>query len=69
MARIWRCQDRRFLTAVVNFLIVAAALYFCIVMPINKFNEKRAAKLELEEEEEDPQVALLKEIRDAIAAK
>jgi len=58
-----------FLTAVVNFLIVAAALYFCIVMPINKFNEKRAAKLELEEEEEDPQVALLKEIRDAIAAK
>lgn len=58
-----------FLTAVVNFLIVAAALYFCIVMPINKFNEKRAAKLEIEEEEEDPQVALLKEIRDAIAAK
>lgn len=58
-----------FITAVVNFLLIAGALYFCIVMPINKFNEKRAANLELEEEEEDPQVALLKEIRDAIAAK
>ncbi|MFC6354196.1 large conductance mechanosensitive channel protein MscL [Rothia nasimurium] len=60
-----------FLTAVVNFLIVAAALYFCIVMPINKFNERRAAKLDLEEkvEEEDPQVALLKEIRDALTVK
>lgn len=60
-----------FLTAVVNFLIVAAALYFCIVMPVNKFNERRAAKLDLEEEieEEDPQVALLKEIRDALTVK
>ena len=60
-----------FLTAVVNFLLVAAALYFCIVMPINKFNERRAAQLDLEEEvdEEDPQVALLKEIRDALTVK
>lgn len=60
-----------FLTAVVNFLLIAAALYFCIVMPINKFNERRAAKLDLEEEveEEDPQVALLKEIRDALTVK
>lgn len=60
-----------FLTAVVNFLLIAAALYFCIVMPINKFNERRAAKLDFEEEveEEDPQVALLKEIRDALTVK
>lgn len=60
-----------FLTAVVNFLLIAAAVYFCIVMPINKFNEARAAKLSLDEEveEEDPQVALLKEIRDALANK
>ncbi|MDO4898084.1 MAG: large conductance mechanosensitive channel protein MscL [Rothia sp. (in: high G+C Gram-positive bacteria)] len=60
-----------FLTAVVNFLLIAAAVYFCIVTPINKLNERRAAKLGLddEEEDEDPQVALLKEIRDALAAK
>lgn len=58
-----------FITAVVNFLIVAAALYFCIVMPINKLNERRARKLGTEsetEEAEDPQLVLLKEIRDAI---
>lgn len=60
-----------FITAVVNFLIVAAALYFCIVMPINKMNERRAAKLgteDLADEAEDPQLVLLKEIRDAISA-
>lgn len=59
-----------FITAVVNFLLVAAALYFCIVMPINTMNERRAAKLKVEEEveEEDPQVALLKEIRDSLVA-
>lgn len=59
-----------FLTAVVNFLLIAAAVYFCIVVPINSMNERRAAKLGLEEtEEEDPQVVLLKEIRDALNAK
>ncbi|KTR39355.1 MULTISPECIES: large conductance mechanosensitive channel protein MscL [Rothia] len=59
-----------FLTAVVNFLIIAAALYFCIVMPINKMNEARARKLGLEDEEPavDPQVALLTEIRDSLVA-
>ena len=39
-----------FLTAVVNFLLIAAALYFCIVLPINKMNEARARKLGLEDE-------------------
>lgn len=63
-----------FLTAVVNFLLIAAALYFCIVMPINKFNERRQQKLSPEEEiaeaaEADPQVQLLKEIRDSLAAR
>ena len=60
-------QVGAFLTAVVNFLLVAAALYFCIVMPINKFNASRAT--EAKEEEEDAQVALLKEISDALAKK
>ncbi|MDN5639828.1 MAG: large conductance mechanosensitive channel protein MscL [Actinomycetia bacterium] len=59
-----------FLTAVVNFLIIAAALYFCIVMPINKMNEARARKLGLEDEEPavDPEIALLTEIRDSLVA-
>ena len=56
-----------FLTAVVNFLLIAAALYFCIVMPINAMNARRARKLGLEEEDEtEPEVALLTEIRDAL---
>ncbi|MCP3424897.1 large conductance mechanosensitive channel protein MscL [Rothia sp. AR01] len=58
------------LTAVVNFLIVAAAIYFCIVLPINKLNERRRRRLGLQSEEEgDPQVALLTEIRDALVAR
>lgn len=58
-----------FLTAVVNFLLIAAALYFCIVMPINAMNARRARKLGLEEEEEgDPEVVLLTEIRDALVS-
>ncbi len=59
-----------FITAVINFLLIAAALYFCIVMPINKMNERRNAKLGVEEEveEEAADVALLKEIRDALVA-
>lgn len=48
-----------FLTAVVNFLLIAAALYFCIVMPIKKFNERRAAKLNLKEEAEEEDPSLL----------
>lgn len=56
-----------FLTALVNFLLIAAALYFCIVMPINAMNARRARKLGLEEEDEtEPEVALLTEIRDAL---
>ncbi|MFW0107835.1 large conductance mechanosensitive channel protein MscL [Rothia sp. P7181] len=59
-----------FLTAVVNFLLIAAAVYFAIVTPINKMNERRAAKIaagEEDEEEVDPQIVLLKEIRDALS--
>ncbi|GAA2172251.1 hypothetical protein GCM10009784_01950 [Arthrobacter parietis] len=57
-----------FLTAVVNFLLIAAAVYFVIVMPMNKLIERRDRKLNLEEkvEEVDPQVALLTEIRDSL---
>ncbi|WP_129656407.1 large conductance mechanosensitive channel protein MscL [Rothia halotolerans] len=56
------------LTALVNFLIVAAAIYFFIVLPINKLDERRRRRLGLgpKEEEVDPQVELLMEIRDAL---
>ncbi|MGP9659990.1 large conductance mechanosensitive channel protein MscL [Arthrobacter sp. AOP36-C1-22] len=56
------------LTAVVNFLLVAAAIYFVVVMPMNRMIERRNARLGIlpEEEEVDPQVLLLTEIRDSL---
>jgi large conductance mechanosensitive channel len=59
------------LTAVVNFLLVASALYFIIVAPMNRLIEHRNRKLGIgqdakKEAAEDPQIALLKEIRDAL---
>ena len=64
-------NDIRFgvlLTALVNFLLVAAAVYFAIIMPMNKLIEARNRRLGITpaEEEVDPQVALLTEIRDAL---
>jgi len=58
------------LTAVVNFLLIAAAIYFVIVMPMNKLIELRDRKLGIGKKDEetpvDPQIALLTEIRDAL---
>src|SRR5699024_9252244 len=51
------------LTAIVNFLLIAAAVYFAIVMPMNKIIEMRGKHAE-EEPTED--IALLTEIRDAL---
>lgn len=59
------------ITAVINFLLVAAVIYFVIVMPMNKLNELRAKRLGLDEpevEEVAPEVALLEEIRDVLKA-
>ncbi|PNH81129.1 large conductance mechanosensitive channel protein MscL [Arthrobacter sp. AFG20] len=59
------------LTAVVNFLLVAAAIYFVVVVPMNHMIERRNRRLGIqpdvkEEAAEDPQIALLTEIRDAL---
>lgn len=56
------------LTAVVNFLLVAAAVYFAIVLPMNRVIEARNRRLGIApgEEEADAQVQLLTEIRDAL---
>lgn len=54
------------LTAIVNFLLVAAAVYFAIIIPMNKLLTMR--RHEVEDEEETPEdIALLREIRDALA--
>jgi len=56
-----------FLTALVNFLLVAAAVYFLIVMPMNKLLTMR--RHEVEDDDETPEdIALLREIRDALTS-
>lgn len=55
------------ITAVINFLIVAAVVYFVIVLPMNKFNEMRA-RGQVAEEVPPTSEELLLEIRDLLAA-
>lgn len=61
-------QIGAFLTALVNFLLIALAIYFIIVLPMNKMIERRNARLGITPEEEaaDPNTVLLTEIRDAL---
>ncbi|MCC6770834.1 MAG: large conductance mechanosensitive channel protein MscL [Gemmatimonadaceae bacterium] len=57
------------LSAAVNFLIIAAAVYFLIVMPVNRLLEmrKRGEVAEVAATPED--IALLQEIRDLLKAR
>lgn len=55
------------ISAAINFLLVAAVVYFVIVAPMNKFNEIREAKLQTPAEEEVTEADLLTEIRDLLA--
>jgi large conductance mechanosensitive channel len=54
------------LQAAMNFLFVAAAVYFFIVMPLNKLNERRLRGQEPEPEPLTKDQVLLTEIRDAL---
>jgi large conductance mechanosensitive channel len=56
------------LTAIVNFLLIAASVYFVIIVPMNHIIERRNRVLGISPEEEavDPQIALLTEIRDSL---
>ncbi|MDE5640139.1 large conductance mechanosensitive channel protein MscL [Bifidobacterium castoris] len=69
------------LNALLNFLIIAAAVYFCIVVPINKLrdmSEKAMAKMKKNDEDvaasepdlspEEQTVILLQDIRNSLAA-
>ncbi len=52
------------LSAFINFVLVAAVVYFLVVLPYNKLRTKDTA-----ESAEDKQARLLTEIRDAIGGK
>ena len=56
------------ITAVINFILMAFAIYFCIVVPMNTLNARRQkAADEAPEPEASDEVKLLTEIRDALA--
>ncbi len=54
------------LTAIVNFIAIAAAIYFIVIVPMNALAARRGAVEEVAEPED---VTLLREIRDALRAK
>jgi large conductance mechanosensitive channel len=57
------------LAALFNFIVVAAAIYFIVVLPMNKLLERLAAGREPEPEAPSPEVLLLTEIRDSLRAR
>lgn len=56
-----------FLTAVISFLILAAVIYFLVIVPYTKAKEKYFPTNEPEGTPED--VALLREIRDSLVSR
>lgn len=58
-----------FINALLSFLFVAAAIYFFVVVPLNKLAERRARGKPVPIAELAPDVILLTEIRDLLAAR
>jgi large conductance mechanosensitive channel len=59
-----------FINAVLSFVIIAAAIYFLVVMPLNRLAERRAAKVAAGEPDPEPKaedILLLEQIRDLLA--
>src|SRR5262245_38456780 len=55
-----------FINGMVTFLITAAVLYFFVVLPMNKFAERRKKGVEPEPAAPSEEIMLLTEIRDAL---
>jgi len=56
------------INALIIFLCVAAAVYFFVVLPLNKLAERRA-RGQVPVDETPPDIALLTEIRDLLATR
>jgi large conductance mechanosensitive channel len=70
-AGFWAFHGQKFLWAdfvnsAINFLIVAAVLYFLVVMPLNKLAERRNRNKAPEPSQVSDEVALLMQIRDEL---
>jgi len=60
-----------FIQAVLSFLLVAAAIYFFVVLPLNMLAERRARKVEAGIPDDEPRpedIVLLEQIRDLLKA-
>ncbi|GAB2698855.1 large conductance mechanosensitive channel protein MscL [Thalassiella azotivora] len=57
------------ITAIINFLIIAAVVYFLLILPMNKLAERRKRGQEPEPEAPSEEILLLQEIRDLLAAR
>jgi large conductance mechanosensitive channel len=62
-----------FINAVVSFLFIAAAIYFFVVLPLNKLAERRAARLAAGAPADEPaaksdELQVLEQIRDLLTA-
>ncbi len=58
-----------FINAVIAFLVIAAAIFFLVVKPINAISARRKAGVEPEPEAPAEDVVLLGEIRDLLKAR
>ena len=58
-----------FVNGLITFLLTAIALYFFVVMPLNKLAERRKKGVEPEPEAPSEEVLLLTDIRDALRAR
>jgi large conductance mechanosensitive channel len=58
-----------FLTPLVNFVVIGAAIYLLVVLPLNKLAERRARGVEPKTDAPSEEVALLTEIRDTLRAR
>lgn len=52
----------KFLTALLNFVLIAASVYFFVVVPMNKMAERRAKDDDAEPTNEEKMVSLLEQI-------
>jgi large conductance mechanosensitive channel len=56
------------ITNVISFVCVAGAVYFLIVMPLNRLSDRRKTRLGIPEQATATEKELLAEIRDLLAA-
>lgn len=54
------------ITAVINFVLIAAVVYFLIVLPLKHLQDRRRAKLGIQDEVEPTDTELFAEIRDLL---